>query len=82
LASVYAKEDGGSDAAVWLGASKEEVVETRLYRHSSAQAFADVEQSSVGHYTVEALRGIGLLDELIETSEGLVVYPAALAIED
>jgi len=69
LASVYGKEAGGMDTAVWLGACKEGV---------EKRPFVDVERASVGHYMVEALRGIGVLDELIETSEGLVVYPTAL----
>jgi len=30
------------------------------------------------HHTVEALWGIGVLDAIVEMSEGLVVYPAAL----
>ncbi len=40
-----------------------------------------VGQHSVGHYTVEALRGIGLLDPLVVTSEGLVMYPKEMGGE-
>lgn len=29
----------------------------------------------IGHYTVEALQGIGVLDDIIGTSKGLVIYP-------
>ncbi len=65
LASVYGKNEGGSDTAVWLGESKE---------MGEKRPLAGIGQS-VGHYTVEALREMGVLDSIIETSEGLVVYP-------
>jgi hypothetical protein len=39
-------------------------------------------QPGTGHLTIEALRGIGLLDDIIMTKEGLVVYPAGLDAED
>jgi hypothetical protein len=35
-------------------------------------------QPSIAHETIEALREIGVLDDIIATKEGLVVYPAAL----
>lgn len=60
LASVYGKEDGGVDTAVWLVGSKDDV--TQL-------------QTSIAHHTIEALRQAGLLDDIIVTKEGLVVYP-------
>jgi len=48
------KKDSGSDMAVWLG-----------YRSLLCS-----ELMSVDHHTTEALREIGDLDELVETSEG------------
>jgi hypothetical protein len=36
------------------------------------------EKLSVAHQTVEALRKLGILDELIMTREGLVVYPTLM----
>jgi hypothetical protein len=68
LASVYGKEDGGSDTAVWLAGSKAETSQSQL----------GIGQSSIAHETIEALRGIGLLDDIIATREGLVVYPSDL----
>ena len=58
LASVYGKEDGGSDTAVWLGKSKDSLA-----------------SDSVAHQMILALREAGLLDDIIVTKEGLVVYP-------
>jgi hypothetical protein len=66
LASVYGKEDGGADTAVWLAGSKEE----------TGQAQPDIRPSSIAHETIEALREIGLLDDIMATKEGLVVYPS------
>lgn len=60
LASVYGKEDGGSDTAVWLAGSKEEA---GLSRPSMGN-------SSIVHETIVALRQIGLLDDIINTKEG------------
>ncbi|MCB8985808.1 MAG: hypothetical protein H6659_18415 [Ardenticatenaceae bacterium] len=71
LASVYGKEDGRADTAVWLAGSKEET--------GSSQP--GVEQISIAHQTIEALRGIGLLDHIISTKEGVVVYPAEMMKE-
>lgn len=59
LANVYGKEDGGVDTAVWLGESKEDLIEI---------------PTSIAHQTIEALREAKLLDEMIMTKEGLVVY--------
>ncbi len=75
LASVYGKDEGGSDTAVWLGVSKDDEL-----RHGSVLALAGIEQQSVGHYTVEALRQFGLLDDIVETSEGVVVYPKEMGV--
>jgi hypothetical protein len=36
-------------------------------------------QTSVGHHAIEALRAIGVLDAIIETSEGLIVYPKEMS---
>jgi len=74
LASVYGKDEGGMDTVVWWGGSKG-VEGKRPFRHGSVRPFA-----GVGHYTVEALREMGLLDELVETSEGLVVYPKEVGL--
>lgn len=65
LASVYGKEDGEADTAVWLGESKDGL--TQL-------------QTSIAHHTINALREADLLDDIIMTKEGLVVYPAELAV--
>lgn len=71
LASVYGKEDGGMDTAVWLAASKGEV----------EQPQSGMEQSSIAHETIEALREIGWLEDIISTKEGLVIYPTKLEWE-
>lgn len=63
LASVYGKEDGGADTAVWLAGDKDKV---------------DQGQVGIAHQTIAALREIGVLDDIIATKEGLVVYPVEL----
>ncbi|MCA9946085.1 MAG: hypothetical protein KC449_21525, partial [Anaerolineales bacterium] len=68
LASVYGKEDGGADTAVWLAGSKED----------ADQFQPGIGHSSIAHKTIEALRETGILDNIIQTKEGLVIYPAAL----
>jgi hypothetical protein len=68
LASVYGKEEGGADTAVWLAESKGE----------ADQPLPGIGQTSIAHETIEALREIGLLDDIIPTKEGLIVYPADL----
>jgi hypothetical protein len=68
LASVHGKDDGGVDTAVWLGESRQE----------TDQSQSGLGQSSVAHETIKALRAMGVLDDIITTKEGLVVYPAAL----
>jgi hypothetical protein len=70
LASVYGQEDTGrNDTAVWLGAEKGE---------KTAVPGTAV---SVAHETIQALRAVGVLDELVVTTEGLVVYPAGLVAD-
>jgi hypothetical protein len=61
LASVYGKEDGGSDTAVWLAGSRDDL---------------DMVQTSIAHQTIDALREFRILDDIIVTREGLVVNPA------
>jgi hypothetical protein len=70
LPSVYGKEDGGADTAVWLAGSKEKI----------DQLLPGISPSSVAHETIETLRDIGLLDDIIATREGLVVYPINFSI--
>jgi hypothetical protein len=65
LASVYGKEDGGSDTAVWLAGSKEEI----------NQSQPGIRQISIARETIVALREIGMLDDIILTNDGLVAYP-------
>jgi hypothetical protein len=36
---------------------------------------------SVAQQTIAALRAVGVLDELVVTTEGLVVYPAGLVAD-
>lgn len=72
LASVYGKEDGGMDTAVWLAQSKE----------GASQSQPGVGQIPIAHETIEALREIGLLDDIILTREGLVIYSAELNLEE
>jgi hypothetical protein len=71
LASVYGKEDGGADTAVWLAGSKDEI----------SQFPSGIERTSIAHQTIEALREIRLLDDIMMTQEGIVVYPAGLDAE-
>ena len=68
LASIYGKEDSGADTAVWLAAVKDE---TGLFPPGLGA-------SSIAHETIAALREIGLLDEIVVTKEGLVVYTAGM----
>ena len=62
LASVYGKEDGGADTAVWLAGDRGKDGQSQL-------------QASIAHQTIEALCQAGFLNGLIETKEGLIVYP-------
>ena len=60
LASVYGKEDGGADTAVWLAAGKD----------NSGQRQPGIGQFSIAHQTIEALREVALLDDIVMTKEG------------
>jgi hypothetical protein len=63
----------GSDAAAWLaGASEENDLRTMVL----------AAQAPIGQKTIEGLREIGLLDEIITTKEGLVVYPVSFAADE
>ena len=68
LASVYGKEDGGADTAVWLAGDR-------------GKGDQSQPQTSIAHQTIEALRQAGLLDDIIKTKEGLVVYPAQFGLD-
>lgn len=65
---MYDKEDGGADTAVWLAGSKEET------GHSQP----DIEPSLIAHESIEALREIGLLDDIIAIKERWMVYPSEM----
>ncbi len=67
LISVYQPEERGSDAAAWLAGGKDDL----------GQA-----QTSITHQTIMALREAGVLDDIIVTKEGLVVYPAGLEVDE
>jgi hypothetical protein len=69
LTSVYGKEDGGSDTAVWLSGRKEEADQPQM----------GIVQSSIAHETIVSLRDLGMLDDIITTKEGLIVYPFILS---
>ncbi|MCA9970566.1 MAG: hypothetical protein KC425_10150, partial [Anaerolineales bacterium] len=64
LGSVYGRDEGGMDTAVWLGGEADTPVGRQA---GTAQAM------------MQALRALGVLDALIATKEGLVVYPALFA---
>jgi hypothetical protein len=68
LASACGQEKVVMDTAVWLAAVKDE---TGLFPPGLGA-------SSIAHETIAALRGIGVLDEIAVTKEGLAVYPAEL----
>jgi hypothetical protein len=70
LASVYGQEKVVMDTAVWLGAPENEQLYPWQEGVSPAQA------------TMAALREVGMLDEVIQAKEGLVVYPAAMKAEE
>lgn len=59
LVSVYQQEERGSDAAAWLGGARDE---------------EGKRQAGIAGATVAALRDVGLLDEIVPTKEGLVVW--------
>lgn len=68
LVSVLGKENDGSDTAIWLTGAGDEQDSMR----------PGMGLSSVASLTIEALRGIGLLDDLIPTTEGSVIYSTDL----
>jgi hypothetical protein len=70
LASVYGEEKVVMDTAVWLGAADEEQLPPWLTGVSPAQV------------TMAALREVGMLDEVIQTKEGLVIYPGEMSTEE
>ncbi|RMD50615.1 MAG: hypothetical protein D6835_04180, partial [Candidatus Thermofonsia bacterium] len=72
LASVYGKEAGGSDTAVWLASSKDK----------ANTAPSGIGSPSIAHQTIEALRQAGLLDDVVTTRAGLVRYPMNLDAEN
>lgn len=59
------------DTAVWLAGRKEK----------KGQSLPGIGQSSIAHETIEALRQAGLLDDIVVTKEGIVIYPAKLDAE-
>ncbi|MEI2609627.1 MAG: hypothetical protein V9G20_13440 [Candidatus Promineifilaceae bacterium] len=71
LVSVYQQEERGSDAAAWLGGERDE----------KGHIQSVMEQTSISHKTIEALREIGLLDDIIATKEGLVIHPAEIGAD-
>ena len=68
---MYEKADGGMDTAVWLAGSQTE----------TEQPVPGLKLPSIAQETIKALREAGVLDDLIQTKEGLVVYPVALNAE-
>jgi hypothetical protein len=68
LASVYGKDAGGADTAAWL-ASAGNAEDSRR---------PGIGSSSVASLTITALRESGLLDDIVATRVGLVVYPAEM----
>jgi hypothetical protein len=61
MASVYAGDKPASDAAVWAQAEK------------GSQAH----NVGIAQRSLQSLREIGVLDEIEETSTGLLIYPLA-----
>ena len=75
---MYGKDEEGADTVVWLGESKDE----------TDQSQPGIGQSSIAHETIEALRQLGLLDDILVTKEGLwcirprcIKLPETAAIE-
>lgn len=58
----------GDPEAVWLAESKGETDHPR----------PGIGSSSIAHETIEAFQEIGLLDEIVLTREGVVVYPVEM----
>ena len=78
LGSVYGKEgEAGADTAVWLDVVREEALSV-----GGNGLFPWLVGLSPARETMAALRQVGVLDEVVETTEGLVVYPAGLEAQD
>ena len=76
MGSVYGKaNETGADTAVWLDVLREESI-------PGNGRFPWLAGLSPARETMAALRQVGVLDEVIETKEGLVVYPAGLDAEN
>jgi hypothetical protein len=74
LGSVYGKEgETGADTAVWLDVLGDEALSV-----GGNGRFPWLVGLSPARETMEALRQVGVLDEVVETTEWLVVYPAGL----
>jgi hypothetical protein len=61
MVSAYMSETPESDAAIWLPGEKTETGR----------------KPGIAHKSIQALREIGVLDEIAETPDGLVAYPGA-----
>lgn len=61
IVSAYMRDEVGSDAAVWLAGEKIDGGRAK----------------GMGGGTIEALREIGVLDELLDTDAGILTYPGA-----
>jgi hypothetical protein len=62
LVSAYIRDEPGSDAAVWLPGGK-----TDTGRNPG-----------IANTTIQALREVGVLDEIAQTGSGVVTYPGAM----
>ena len=78
LTSVHGKDEGGADTAVWLDASRDEQLPP-LRLHSGQARLAGLPPAQA---TMATLWQPGLPDEVIQTKEGLVFYPAGLRAEE
>jgi hypothetical protein len=61
MVSAYMSETPESDAAIWLPGEKTD----------------EGREPGIAHKSIEALREIGVLDEIAQTRDGLVAYPGA-----
>lgn len=68
LASIYSKDTITADTSVWLAKRKTVEQQSVFYQTNGA----------VAHLTIQALREIGVLDDIVVTEWGLVVYPSEL----
>ncbi|MEO1664996.1 MAG: hypothetical protein AAFU54_10180 [Chloroflexota bacterium] len=65
IVSAYIRDEPGSDAAVWL----------------SGEKTAAGRAPGIANKTIQALREVGVLDEITATDNGLVAYPGATVQE-